>query len=106
MRLANRVAKLPPYLFAEVSKKIAQRRAEGHDVISLGIGDPDLPTPPHIVDAMAQLVHDRFLDALPKKSSPQFYVSDVYRFLYASYLPEKGLPHPPWLIPEDDRVTR
>ncbi|RLT44892.1 MAG: radical SAM protein [Chloroflexi bacterium] len=56
-------------------------------------------------EQMAQLVHDRFLDALPKKSYPQFYVSDIYRFLYASYLPEKGLPHPPWLVPEDDRVA-
>ena len=66
MRLANRVASLPPYLFAEVSKKIAQRRAAGHDVISLGIGDPDLPTPPHIVEAMAQFVHDPADAPLPR----------------------------------------
>lgn len=58
MRLATRVSKLPPYLFAEVSKKIAQRRAAGHDVISLGIGDPDLATPPHIAEAMAGFVQD------------------------------------------------
>jgi len=52
MRFANRIAKLPPYLFAEVDKKVAAKRAEGVDVISLGIGDPDLPTPPHIVTAL------------------------------------------------------
>lgn len=55
-------------------------------------------------EQMAELVHDRFLDSLPKKSYPQYYVSDVYRFLYASYLREKGLPHPPWLMPEGDGV--
>jgi LL-diaminopimelate aminotransferase len=73
MRLANRIAKLPPYLFAEVSKRIAQRRAEGHDVISLGIGDPDLPTPPHIVDAMADLVHDPANHRYPESEGlPEF----------------------------------
>ncbi|MBI3959953.1 MAG: radical SAM protein [Chloroflexi bacterium] len=56
-------------------------------------------------EQMADLIHDRFLDTLPKKSYPQFYVSDVYRFLYASYLNERGIPHPPWLVPEGERVT-
>ena len=53
MRFANRIAKLPPYLFAEVDRRIAAKRKEGVDVISLGIGDPDLPTPQHIIDALA-----------------------------------------------------
>ena len=42
MRFANRIAKLPPYLFAEVDRRIAAKRKEGVDVISLGIGDPGL----------------------------------------------------------------
>jgi LL-diaminopimelate aminotransferase len=50
MRLAKRVQRLPPYLFAELERKIAERRAAGIDVISLGIGDPDLPTPPAVVE--------------------------------------------------------
>ena len=50
MRLAERVQRLPPYLFAELERKIAERRAAGIDVISLGIGDPDLPTPPAVVE--------------------------------------------------------
>jgi LL-diaminopimelate aminotransferase len=50
MRLAGRVQRLPPYLFAELERKIAERRAAGIDVISLGIGDPDLPTPPAVVE--------------------------------------------------------
>ncbi len=47
MRVAKRVTDLPPYLFAELERKISERRAAGIDVISLGIGDPDLPTPAH-----------------------------------------------------------
>ncbi len=50
--LANRILNLPPYLFAEVDRKLAQKRAEGVDVISLGIGDPDLPTPETVVSKL------------------------------------------------------
>src|SRR3954464_13882120 len=52
MKLAKRVESLPPYLFAEISKKIAAKRAAGHDVVTFAIGDPDLPTPPHILEAL------------------------------------------------------
>lgn len=48
--------KLPPYLFARIEKKIEEARARGVDVISLGIGDPDTPTPAHIVGAMARAI--------------------------------------------------
>lgn len=57
-----------------------------------------------MTDQMAELVHDRFLDSLPTKAYPQYYVSDVYRFLYASHLSERGLPHPPWLVPEVEKA--
>ncbi len=56
MKTAQRIAALPPYLFAEIDKKVAVKRAEGVDVISLGIGDPDQPTPDRIVDRMAEVV--------------------------------------------------
>jgi LL-diaminopimelate aminotransferase len=56
--LARRVEKLPAYLFAEISKKIAAKRAEGVDVISFGIGDPDLPTPGYILDSMIEAAQD------------------------------------------------
>ncbi len=52
MRLARRIEKLPPYLFAEISKKIAAKRAAGVDVVSFAIGDPDIPTPQHILDSL------------------------------------------------------
>ena len=46
---AQRIRNLPPYLFARIEKLIAQKREAGVDVISLGIGDPDRPTPAHII---------------------------------------------------------
>jgi LL-diaminopimelate aminotransferase len=58
VRIARRVASLPPYLFAELDKKLSAKRAEGVDVISLGVGDPDLPTPEHVVEAMREAVRD------------------------------------------------
>jgi len=58
MKLAKRVEALPPYLFAEISKKIAARRAEGHDIVTFGIGDPDLPTPPNILNALHRAADD------------------------------------------------
>jgi len=54
LRIAERVRTLPPYLFAAIERQIAERKAAGVDVISLGIGDPDLPTPPHIVAALGR----------------------------------------------------
>lgn len=58
MRLAERIKNLPPYLFAELDRKVALKRGEGADVISFGIGDPDLPTPEHIVRACCEAAKD------------------------------------------------
>lgn len=49
---------LPPYLFAEIERKVSEKKGQGIDVISLGIGDPDMPTPAHIVDEMQRQVAD------------------------------------------------
>jgi len=57
-RISQRVQSLPPYLFAEIERKVAAKRAAGVDIISLGIGDPDSPTPPHIVAAMNEALGD------------------------------------------------
>ncbi|OFW33763.1 MAG: LL-diaminopimelate aminotransferase [Candidatus Aquicultor primus] len=54
MKLAKRIDNLPPYLFAEIDKRVAEKRAQGVDVISLGIGDPVEPTPKHIIDKLAE----------------------------------------------------
>jgi len=56
---SRRLQAMPPYMFAELEKKIAAKRAAGIDVISLGIGDPDHPTYPHVVRAMQEAVADR-----------------------------------------------
>ncbi|MFQ5575294.1 MAG: LL-diaminopimelate aminotransferase [Terriglobia bacterium] len=52
MKVAKRIDNLPPYLFAEIDKKIAGKKAQGIDVISLGIGDPVEPTPEHVVNRL------------------------------------------------------
>jgi len=54
MRISGRLDKLPPYLFVEINRKIAAKRAEGVDIISFAIGDPDMPTPEHIIDKICQ----------------------------------------------------
>jgi LL-diaminopimelate aminotransferase len=51
---AERLRKLPPYLFAQIERKIAEKRAAGVDIISLGIGDPDRPTPDLVIEALQQ----------------------------------------------------
>ena len=51
-KLADRLSTLPPYLFAAIDKAKAEVAATGMDIISLGIGDPDLPTPDFIIDAL------------------------------------------------------
>ena len=56
--LAERLKRLPPYLFAEIDRKKREVRARGVDVIDLGIGDPDLPTPPHIIHALQKAAED------------------------------------------------
>jgi LL-diaminopimelate aminotransferase len=58
MRIARRLDAIPPYLFAELDRKIEERRAAGVDVISLGVGDPDLPTPRHVVEALQEAAGD------------------------------------------------
>lgn len=55
---AERIKNLPPYLFAEIDRKIADKRALGIDIISLGIGDPDIPTPKNIIDIMKKEVEN------------------------------------------------
>ncbi len=58
MKTSERLDRLPPYLFAELERKIAEKKAAGVDVISLGIGDPDTPTPQLVVGALARSVLD------------------------------------------------
>jgi LL-diaminopimelate aminotransferase len=58
LKLSKRVENLPPYLFVEITKKIAAKRALGEEIITFAIGDPDLPTPGHIIKALCQAAQD------------------------------------------------
>jgi LL-diaminopimelate aminotransferase len=65
VRPAQRISKLPPYLFAEMDRKVSEARARGADIISFGVGDPDLPTPPHVVEALAEAARDQTTHRYP-----------------------------------------
>jgi LL-diaminopimelate aminotransferase len=65
VRFSRRMDDLAPYLFASIEQKIAEKRSSGVDVISLGIGDPDLPTPAYIVEEMQRQVADPANDRYP-----------------------------------------
>ncbi len=54
----HRIKRLPPYVFAEVNAMKARARAAGEDIIDLGMGNPDQPTPPHIVEKLIEAVQD------------------------------------------------
>jgi len=73
MRFAKRVEKLPPYLFVEISKKIAAKKAKGEEVISFGIGDPDIPTPDQIVEELCLSAHKPVNHRYPESEGlPEF----------------------------------
>ncbi|MBI2875137.1 MAG: LL-diaminopimelate aminotransferase [Firmicutes bacterium] len=80
MRIARRIEHVPPYLFAEIDRKKAEVQARGVEVISLGIGDPDQPTPEHIVKTLqaeaAVPAHHRY---------PAYEGSPEYRRAVATY---------------------
>jgi LL-diaminopimelate aminotransferase len=56
--VADRVKRLPPYLFAEIERLTQEKRSQGVDLISLSIGDPDLPPPPFVIDSLREEVAD------------------------------------------------
>ena len=58
MKLARRIENLKPYLFVEINKKIAEKKAKGEEIVSFAIGDPDIPTPSHIINGLCQAAQD------------------------------------------------
>jgi LL-diaminopimelate aminotransferase len=54
LKASERVSALPPYVFAEIDRRIDDRRRQGIDIINFGVGDPDLPTPPHIIERLCE----------------------------------------------------
>ena len=71
MRETERLGRIPAYVFAELERKLAEKKAAGVDVISLGIGDPDTPTFPHVVEAMRARSRDPEHAPVPVQPRPQ-----------------------------------
>ncbi len=80
MKPSSRLEKIPPYAFAQLERKIADKRAAGVDVISLGIGDPDRPTPPLIVEAMQEAVSEPETHQYPSNRGRQDFREAVHDF--------------------------
>ena len=73
MRPSKRLDRLPPYLFARLEQRIAEKKAQGVDVISLGIGDPDRPTPELTVQALCDAARDPGTHQYPSnRGRPEF----------------------------------
>jgi LL-diaminopimelate aminotransferase len=82
VKFAERLDAVPPYLFAELERKIAETRAQGIDVISLGIGDPDLPTPDALLERMAREIRDPATHQYPSNRGAKEFLdaaADFYR---------------------------
>jgi len=90
---AGRLKQLPPYLFKEIDRKKAEIKARGVDIIDLGVGDPDLPTPQHIIEAMKRAVDDPANHRYPSYSGMNDFkeaVAEWYQRRFGVHLdPEK-----------------
>ena len=93
MRFSKRLDQVPPYLFAELERKISSMQAEGVDVISLGIGDPDLPTPEPVIEAAARALRDPATHDYPTNHGTQAFreaVASFYRDRFGVELDPNG----------------
>ena len=77
---SKRLGAMPPYMFAQLEQRIADKKAQGIDVISLGIGDPDRPTYPYIVEAMQAAVADPATHQYPSNKG-----TAAFREAFASF---------------------
>jgi LL-diaminopimelate aminotransferase len=85
MRTSTRLQQIQPYPFAQLERKIEQKRAAGVDVISLGIGDPDRPTPDHIVEKMIAQVEDPDTHQYPSNRGRAEFRAAVVSFYAARF---------------------
>lgn len=120
MMVAKRIDELPPYLFARIDALKTEARRRGADLIDLGIGDPDLPTPPHVVQALAEAArqpsHHRypayeglrlFREACARFMKRRFGVElDPEREVLALIGSKEGIAHLAWaVVNPGDRVA-
>ncbi|MHA1684638.1 MAG: aminotransferase class I/II-fold pyridoxal phosphate-dependent enzyme [Promethearchaeota archaeon] len=78
---ADRVGRLPPYIFAKIEEILARKRKEGVDLIPLGIGDPDLPTLPAIVEELKKQVDDPRNHQYPSSAGESFFREGIARWM-------------------------
>ncbi len=93
MKFAKRLDAVPPYLFAELERKVSEAEKAGVDVISLGIGDPDLPTPPAVIDALAEAARDPRTHQYPTNHGTEEFraaAADFYRDRFGVELDPRG----------------
>lgn len=119
MDYSTRIKRIPPYLFAEIDDTISKKKSAGVDVISLGIGDPDLPTPSNIIEKLHDAAKDvknhqypsyagmaKFRDAIAHWYKRRFNVSlDVDGEILALIGSKEGIAHLPLaFVNPDDSV--
>ncbi|MCX8021221.1 MAG: LL-diaminopimelate aminotransferase [Syntrophorhabdaceae bacterium] len=107
---ASRIEKIPPYLFARIDKKKSELKRAGVDLIDFGVGDPDIPTPGHIIEKMGEAIKNPVNHRYPSYEGMYEYrkaVADWYRMRFTVDLdPEsevvaligskEGIAHLPW----------
>ena len=75
---SRRIERLPPYVFHEVNARKMYLRRKGVDIIDLGMGNPDQPTPPHIIDKLTEVVRDPKTHGYsPSAGLPAFEAGDL-----------------------------
>ena len=80
MKFSDRLNKIPPYLFAELDRMKAEKIAQGVDVISLGIGDPDTPTAPLVIEEMKKAVENPQYHQYPSYIGEKFFREAMARY--------------------------
>ena len=84
VKVSERLEKIPPYLFAEIDRKIAEAKAQGIDIISLGIGDPDTPTIQCVIDEMHKAIDN------PKNHDyPPYNGTEEFRIASCKWMKER-----------------
>ncbi len=109
---SRRLQRVPPYLFADLDRRTEELRRRGVDVISLAVGDPDLPTPEHVVQAMQEAVQDPATHRYPpyagtegfRRAVAEWYERrfgvrlDPHREVLALIGSKEGIAHLPWAL--------
>jgi LL-diaminopimelate aminotransferase len=116
---ASRIENIPPYLFARIDKKKAEARKKGHDLIDFGVGDPDIPTPQHIIKKMKEALDDPANHRYPSYEGMFEYrkaVADWYKKRFNVELDpadevvaligsKEGIAHMPWAYIDKDDIA-